>query len=77
METRVISGIRIAQALLTTDGAFLFCYGALSLFMVPGPAGEPYLSYGRVFSGVLPAVLGLASLACAVWLSFLRVPSDG
>jgi hypothetical protein len=70
-----MSRIRIAQALLTTDGAVLFCYGAISLLFVPGSAGEPYLSSGRLLYGVLPAVLGLGSLACAVWLGFARPPA--
>lgn len=37
------SRIRVAQGLLVTDGAVLFCYGALSLLFVPGLPGQPYL----------------------------------
>ncbi len=70
-----MSRIRIAQALLTTDGAVLFCYGTISLLFVPGSASEPYLSSGRLLYGVLPAVLGLGSLTCAVWLGFARPPA--
>ncbi len=62
--------MRVAQALLTTDGAVLFCYGAVSLLFVPGSPNEPYLSSGRLLYGVLPVVLGLGSFVCAVWLSF-------
>jgi hypothetical protein len=39
----VTSRIRVAQGLLVTDGAVLFCYGALSLLFVPGLPGQPYL----------------------------------
>lgn len=70
----MMSRMRVAQALLTTDGAILFCYGVVSLLFVPGSVGEPYLFSGRVLYGVLPAVVGLGSLACAVWLSFARPP---
>lgn len=37
------SRIRVAQGLLVTDAAVLFCYGALSLLFVPGLPGQPYL----------------------------------
>jgi hypothetical protein len=60
--------MKLAQVLLTTDGAVLFCYGVVSLFFVPGAVGEPYLSSGRVLYGVLPALLGLASVMCAIQL---------
>jgi hypothetical protein len=60
--------MKIAQAMLVMDGAFLLCCGALSLLFVPGSAHEPYLSSGRWFYGVLPAALGLGSLVCALWL---------
>ena len=56
--------------LLTTDGAVLFVYGMVSLLLVPNGPQEPYLSTGRLLYGVLPAVLGLASGACALWLAF-------
>lgn len=62
--------MRIAQMLLTTDGAILFIYGIVSLLFVPSSAGEPYLSSGRILYGILPSALGLASVACAVWLNF-------
>jgi fucose 4-O-acetylase-like acetyltransferase len=65
---------RVAQIVLTTDAAFLIWYGALSLFFTPGSVDEPYLSTGRVFYGVLPAVLGLGSAVCAVWLGFAQTP---
>lgn len=71
-EMRMNSRIRFAQAVLTTDGAFLLCYGAVSLLLAPGSAREPYFSSGRMFFGVLPALLGVGSLICAVWLSFAR-----
>lgn len=61
--------IRVVQGLLVTDGAVLSCYGAVSLLFVPGAPSEPYLSLSRLLYGVLPAVLGLGSLVCAVWLS--------
>ena len=57
--------MRIAQMLLTTDGAILFIYGIVSLLFVPSSAGEPYLSSGRILYGILPSALGLASVACA------------
>jgi hypothetical protein len=60
--------MKIAQAMWVTDGAVLLCYGALSLLFVPASAHAPYLSSGRWFYGVLPATLGLGSLACALWL---------
>jgi hypothetical protein len=62
--------MRAAQALLTTDGAALFCYGAISLLLAPGSPGEAYVSSGRLLYGVLPIVLELGSLVCAVRLSF-------
>jgi len=71
------SHMRVAQFFLTTDGAVLFCYGAMSLFFVAGAPGEPYLSSGRLLYGVLPTVLGLGSFVCAVWLGFgRRVPDS-
>ena len=66
------SAMKITQAMLVTDAAFLCCYGASSLLFVPGAPGEPYLSSGRISFGVLPVALGLASLACAVWLAFVQ-----
>lgn len=71
----MMSRIGVAQTLLITDGAVLFCYGAISLLFVPGSAGEPYLSPGRWIHGALPAVLGLGSITCAVWLGFARPPA--
>ena len=64
--------IRVAQSLLVTDGAVLFCYGLVSLLLVPGAPGEVYLSSSRLLYGVLPTVLGLASIVCAVWISSVR-----
>jgi hypothetical protein len=64
--------MKIAQAMLVTDGVVLLCYGALSLLFVPGSVHEPYLSSGRVLYGVLPAALGVGSLVCAIWLGFAR-----
>lgn len=64
--------MRLAQSLLTTDGVVLLYYGALSLLLASGSPGEPYLSSGRLLHGVLPAALGLGSLACAVRLSLLE-----
>jgi hypothetical protein len=66
----VKSDLRIAQGLLVTDGAVLFCYGAVSLLFVSGAPRESYLSSGRLLYGVLPTVLGLGSLIVAVWLGF-------
>ena len=66
----MMSRTRVAQAFLTTDGAVLFCYGAMSLLFVPGSPNEPYLSTSRMLYGVLPVALGLGSLICAVWLGF-------
>ncbi len=70
-----IEVMKIAEAMLVTDGAVLLGYGALSLLFVPGSAHEPYLSSGRWFYGVLPATLGLASLACALWLGLAGLRS--
>jgi len=64
--------MRIAQMMLILDAAVLFCYGLVSLLFVQGSVNEPYLSSGRLFYDVLPTVLGLGSLGCAVWLSFAR-----
>ncbi len=64
--------MNIAQALLITDGAVLFCYGAVSLLLVPGAVHETYLSSGRLLYGVLPTALGLGSFACAVWLGLAK-----
>lgn len=58
--------------LLGSDGVFLLLFGFSSLLFVPGSAGEPYLSNGRWLYGVLPSVLGVMSLGCAVWASVLR-----
>ncbi len=66
------SRIRVAQGLLATDGAVLFCYGAVSLLFVPGAPNEAYLSSSRFLYGVVPTVLGLGSLICAVWVGFAR-----
>jgi hypothetical protein len=66
------SRTRVAQGLLATDGAVLFCYGAVSLLFVPGAPSEGYLSWGRLLYGVLPTALGLGSVVCAVWLGFAR-----
>jgi hypothetical protein len=63
------SRLRLAQGLLVTDSAVLFTYGAVSLLFVPGGANESYLSPGRLVYGVLPIILGLGSLVCAVWLA--------
>jgi hypothetical protein len=65
-------GMRVAQALLTTDGALLFCHGAISLLLVPSSPGQPYFFSGRMIHGVLPATLGLGSFVCAVWLGICR-----
>lgn len=70
------SRIRVAQSLLATDGAVLFCYGLVSLLFVPGAPGETYLSSSRLLYGVLPTVLGLASIVCAVWVSLARRPES-
>jgi hypothetical protein len=40
--------MRVAQALLTTDGVVLLWYGIVSLLFVPGTIGEAYLSSGRL-----------------------------
>lgn len=59
--------MKIAQAMLVTDGAVLFCYGAVSLLLVPVSAHEPYLSSGRLLYGVLPTALGVGfSHVCAL-----------
>lgn len=68
--TAMRSRTRLAQLFLTTDGAILFVYGMVSLLFVPGSAHEPYLSSGRMLYGVLPAILGLGSVASAIWLVF-------
>jgi hypothetical protein len=68
----MILRLRLAQVFLTTDGAVLLVYGMISLLFVPGSAHEPYLSSGRMLYGVLPAVLGLSSVACAIWLGSVR-----
>jgi hypothetical protein len=62
----------MTQVLLATDGAVLSCYETVSLLFVPGSIHEPYLSSGRLLYGVLPAVLGLASLVCVVWASLRK-----
>jgi hypothetical protein len=61
--------MRFAQALLITDGVVLFCYGSVSLFLLPAAYGQPYMSRARLLYGLLPAGLGLASLICSVWQS--------
>jgi len=66
------SGLRLAQALLASDGVLMVCYGLFSLLLVPGAVGESYLSPSRYFYGVLPNLLGLASLTCAIWLAFVQ-----
>jgi hypothetical protein len=62
----------MAMALLTTDAAVLVVYGAISMLMVPGAPGEAYLSSSLLFYGVLPVLLGVASLVGAVRLSRIR-----
>lgn len=62
------SRVRVAQGLLVTDGAVLLCYGVVSLLFVPGGLNESYLSSGRLLYGVVPTILGLGSLICAVWV---------
>lgn len=55
---------------MTTDGAVLLCYSVVSLLLAPRALGEAYLASGRLLYGVLPTVLGLGSLICALLLSF-------
>ena len=64
--------MKAAQVILTTDGAVLCCYGAVSLLLVPGAAGDSYLSWGRLLYGALPVLLGVASLICAIRLGRAR-----
>jgi hypothetical protein len=62
--------MKIAQALLVSDSAALLCYGLSSLLFVQSAIGEGYWSMGRLLYGVLPTILGTASAAWAIWLSF-------
>ena len=73
----MVSRVQVLQAVLTADGAVLLCHGAVSLFVVVAPPGEPYFSTSLVVFGVLPAILGVVSLACAVSLSFRPPASAG
>ncbi len=64
--------MRVAQALLATDGVVLLWYGVASLLLVPGATGEAYLSSGRLLYGILPTALGAASIGCALWIGIRR-----
>ena len=60
--------MKILAALIVFAGCFLFYYGSVMLFFVPGYPGERYLSVGRIGFGVLPFLGGIGLFALALWI---------
>jgi hypothetical protein len=63
--------LKLACVPLFLGGCFLLCWGAVTLFMIPGDVGESYLKSvltWRFLPGVLPAVSGMGLLTLVAWI---------
>jgi hypothetical protein len=58
---------RAFSVISAASACFCLYYGGVMLLLVPGYAGEFYLSWGRLTYGVLPILLSIGLLRLSVW----------